>query len=291
MLLSLYQLLYVPLYCTKNNLSLCISLSIVSQRTLFVNEQKFMLKSSENISHGNLFPCRVTLNWWTCLSLDHLVLIDLVITMLTELSAVASGITGSGRGKEAMKAGPLIMHGHTISIVFLWKLASLKRLQTSSFHKLMYTCPLVFSSSRMTNMNTNSLHRHSEAVHIFQMQRSNFFLHVSPLLFTAKQYDGLLEEERIYKKWTERKKALNMIRRALTTEWLFCQTVKHNYLHPVVTNSFECDHHQWFKTILSNKWISDLLWCKSEVPHTLSACIINHLGKNIFRGPGFWLIF
>lgn len=227
MLLSLYQLLYVPLYCTKNNLSLCISLSIVSQRTLFVNEQKFMLKSSENISHGNLFPCRVTLNWWTCLSLDHLVLIDLVITMLTELSAVASGITGSGRGKEAMKAGPLIMHGHTISIVFLWKLASLKRLQTSSFHKLMYTCPLVFSSSRMTNMNTNSLHRHSEAVHIFQMQRSNFFLHVSPLLFTAKQYDGLLEEERIYKKWTERKKSIKHDSES-TDNWVIvlsnCQT-------------------------------------------------------------------
>lgn len=56
------------------------------------------------------FPC----SWWIYFSLDHLALIDVMITMLTELSALASGITDSGR-----EADPLILLGHTISIVFL----------------------------------------------------------------------------------------------------------------------------------------------------------------------------
>lgn len=57
--------------------------------------------------------------------MDHLVLIDLMITMLTELSALASGITDSGKEKETREAGPLIMHGHTVSILFLLRLAGL----------------------------------------------------------------------------------------------------------------------------------------------------------------------
>lgn len=92
--------------------------------------------------------------------LDHLALIDLMITMLTELSALASGITDSGGEAE-----PLILLGHTIS-VFLWRptclITCLDCLQTSSFHKMQLTCPVAFGSSRMKNPIANRLYRRSD---------------------------------------------------------------------------------------------------------------------------------
>lgn len=100
-----------------------------------------------------------------------------MITMLTKLSALASGITDLGRRKESGEAGPLIMHGHTVSVLLLLSVGQLNYVLKTSSNELlsqMHTCPVLFGLSWMTKTQTDCTGIHKQHTYESDAQTGDF---------------------------------------------------------------------------------------------------------------------